>query len=169
MEQDLTAILEQQLKGLHMPEAVSWWPLAPGWWVLSIVIFCLLVFVSYSFIRHRQRNLYRAQAIQELKAAHNEWLNRPDNSRYVQSANAILKRSILAAGGHNQLASLSGQAFIDELNSWSKQPLSEQNTTTLASAGYMNQPAVNIEDLHQQLCNWLSDHKKPIAVEASHA
>ena len=30
------------LRDLHLPEAIGWWPLAPGWWVeLAIVVVAL--------------------------------------------------------------------------------------------------------------------------------
>ena len=33
------------LRDLHLPEAISWWPLAPGWWLLIAfaVAACLLL------------------------------------------------------------------------------------------------------------------------------
>ena len=26
------------LRDLHLPEAIGWWPLAPGWWVVIALV-----------------------------------------------------------------------------------------------------------------------------------
>ena len=28
-----------QLRDIHLPEPILWWPLAPGWWVLIVLYF----------------------------------------------------------------------------------------------------------------------------------
>ena len=35
-----------ELRGYHPPDPVSWWPPAPGWWLLALLILGLLTWVT---------------------------------------------------------------------------------------------------------------------------
>ena len=41
-----------QLRDIHLPEAISVWPPAPGWWVLFIGIIALLATLAYYWRNH---------------------------------------------------------------------------------------------------------------------
>lgn len=166
MEQDLNSILEQQLRSLHMPEAVSWWPPAPGWWVLFAALMFLTGFAVLTLYKHIQKNRYRKLARNELEAAYSKWQGSDDNSQYVQLASAVIKRSIIAAGGEVQVASQTGQQWTQTINHWAKTPLSDQASQAMIDAGYRANPNIDIDDLHQQLDDWLRSHRKPKAAAA---
>ena len=38
-----------QLRDIHLPEPISWWPLAPGWWLLIIIALALMVWATRFF------------------------------------------------------------------------------------------------------------------------
>lgn len=161
MEPDLNSILQEQLRGLHLPDAVSWWPPAPGWWILLVIVLLLLVLGVWYLLRKQRDNRYRKLALAELQTAHSQWLTTQNNSQYVQSASAIIKRAIIATGAHTSIASLTGQPWIQTINNWAKEPLSEQSSQALMEAGYRADPEVDTEELHQQLGFWLRSHRKP--------
>ena len=53
-----------------LPDAVSWWPPAPGWWIVFIT--CLLIVLgAYLFFKHRKNRVvkpdYKKLALKELK------------------------------------------------------------------------------------------------------
>ena len=41
------------LRDIHLPEAIFWWPLAPGWWILAgaTLLFIIVFFVSRKISR----------------------------------------------------------------------------------------------------------------------
>ena len=53
-----------QLRDIHLPEAIGWWPLAPGWWLLIILVCLGLITLARLFLRRRQASAYRRQALQ---------------------------------------------------------------------------------------------------------
>ena len=50
-----------------LPEAITWWPSAPGWKVLGLILLAWLVLRVVRLARHWWRNRYRRQALQQLK------------------------------------------------------------------------------------------------------
>ena len=55
------------LRDIHLPDPVSWWPPAPGWWLLSLLIIAAVCYLGVQTIRRYKRRLYRRQAMAELK------------------------------------------------------------------------------------------------------
>tara|TARA_B110000003_G_scaffold144431_1_gene145497 strand:- start:1948 stop:2457 length:510 start_codon:yes stop_codon:yes gene_type:complete len=55
-----------QLRDIQLPEPISWWPLALGWWVLIVLAVGVLGWVGLLLIRRYRANLYRRQAIHKL-------------------------------------------------------------------------------------------------------
>ena len=40
-----------QLKAIHGLDPISWWPLAPGWWISALLILLSILIIAL-FIRH---------------------------------------------------------------------------------------------------------------------
>ena len=53
-----------QLADIHLPDPVSIWPLAPGWWLVIVLILAGLCWLSIQYIRKTilNRRLKAAQA-----------------------------------------------------------------------------------------------------------
>jgi len=54
-----------QLKDIHLPEAVGFWPPALGWWLLAAVFVVILLTGILLYKRH-QKNAYRRSAVRQL-------------------------------------------------------------------------------------------------------
>lgn len=101
-----------QLRDIHLPEPVSWWPPAPGWWVLALVVLGLLVWGGvYFFNRFRSRQ-HRRAALRELAILKQNL----DSREIVEGVAVLLKRVALQSFDRKEVASLSGArwlAFLD--------------------------------------------------------
>ncbi|WP_116134971.1 DUF4381 domain-containing protein [Tropicimonas sp. IMCC34043] len=107
---DIAAGLDQ-LRDIHLPPAVSWWPLAPGWWVLAGLIVAMAVGLVL-VVRHRRRTT-RHRALGELKA-----LRRNEALAVVPLAERIdvlLKRVVLQRDDARQLVAAHGAPWIARL------------------------------------------------------
>ncbi len=96
---------ELPIADLHLPPAISFWPLAPGWWLLAgliILFFSLLLWAIWRFkLRRVQRNL----ALNTLDAI--------DLQSYTaaEQINQVLKRAALAYLPREVIAPLNGQMW----------------------------------------------------------
>lgn len=102
MKQDPGSL--DNLRDIVMPDPVSWWPLAPGWWILLGLVVTGAGLVAIRLIRAWRTNAYRRAALRELKSA-----------TTVAAVADILKRTALCAWPRSDVASLVGTAWCDWL------------------------------------------------------
>lgn len=107
----------QQLRDVHAPLDPSWWPPAPGWWILAFLGLC---FIAWSTWRLLQTWHYRAplRAARKLHAHYCAELKcgalAPAN--YLHASNELLKRLLVRGYNKYQFAPLSGLAWLEELD-----------------------------------------------------
>jgi len=162
MNEQIQAVLEQQLRDAHLPEAIGWWPLSPAWWVVIVACLITLAYLFYLLLRKHRDNRYRKTALNELQSYFIEWQGHRNSGAYLQGANQVLKRCVIRL--KPSAANLSGRAWTDVLSHLTSAPLSEQTRVSLAELIYQNAPEIDAQAIHQELCRWLKQHK----LEASH-
>lgn len=152
-----------QLRDIHLPDAVSAWPPAPGWWLLAAIIIALLCYLAVRIKKHWQQNNYRKLALKQLAE-----LNQDQPIAYLQQLNQLLKRTALVANPNKDIASLNGEKWLTFL---STESLSDKKTLmdfqqgagqVLAQGPYAPLSTANkinitaLEDLAQQ---WIKQHR----------
>lgn len=113
------------LRDIHLPEPISWWPLAWGWW-LALVLLLLLIFAVMLWWQKRQQRAfpigapdYRQQAYHELIIIEHRYAKSPqDDPSRQQLAGALsqLLRWLLIQEGAENIASLTGDAWLGALD-----------------------------------------------------
>ena len=58
-----------ELRDIHLPTEISWWPLAPGWWIVIGLILLGIVISIFLYRRQQARKHYLAaeQELQKIK------------------------------------------------------------------------------------------------------
>lgn len=93
------------LRDIHLPQAVAFWPPAPGWFALAGLVVALVLVGLFLEWRRRQTLAYRA--LQEFKATAGS-----GDTRAVGAAAAILvRRVLLSRDPHAAAAAFTGEAF----------------------------------------------------------
>ena len=149
-----------QLRDIHLPQPVSWWPPAPGWWMaLGAVIVCiLLVLVIRRGIRLRRWRQEARAAIAQLKQQHRE---RPElGQEVVERLSVLMRRVATTRFPAAEVASLSGERWLQFLDSHTKKgdPFQQGAGRLLADAPYRTQH-VNIPEVEAllKLCDrWVA-------------
>jgi len=70
---EIQKMLSEQLRDVHLPDAVSWWPLAWGWWVLLILLTLSVGAALFLIVQKYKKNRYRKLATTELSNAFKAW------------------------------------------------------------------------------------------------
>ncbi len=100
-----------QLKPIHLPVEPSWFPPAPGWWLLGTSLLVLLATVSYWLFRRYQRAAPLRQALAELDQLQTEH----DVPTRLLGLNHLLRRAARQVHGP-YVASLEPQAWAQFLH-----------------------------------------------------
>jgi len=107
------------LRAYHLPEPISWWPPAPGWWLLAgIFLIGLVSAVWLLWRRHQQRAVMRATLLELDRIAQAPGDDPASSLRHLSK---LLRRFALARFPEDKVAGLTGTAWLEFLNSHSHQ------------------------------------------------
>jgi hypothetical protein len=104
------------LRDWHLPDPVSWWPPAPGWWLLTAVVLLLAVWLARRLARRHQCGAPARRALLELSALRAGLAADGDTRAYAAGLSGLLRRLALARFPRDQVAGLIGQAWLDFLD-----------------------------------------------------
>ena len=95
------------LRDIHLPDAVAWWPPAPGWWIIAGLLVLLAVLLSWSYRRYQGRRLQReaARALDEIHALYD---SNHDDQVLIQSLSIWLRRVCISYFPAAEVAGLTG-------------------------------------------------------------
>jgi hypothetical protein len=100
------------LRDLHLPEAIGWWPLAPGWWVLLAVVLLGILLVLHKAWARWRADAARRIALKELARLESSWRAAPNPVLLATRLSELLRRAMLAYAPRKDVAGLTGQAWL---------------------------------------------------------
>ncbi len=128
------------LHDIHLPDAVAFWPPAPGWFAVAGLVLALAALGLFLEWRRRQTLAYRA--LQEFKRA-----ARQGDTRAVGAAAAVLvRRVLLSRDPHAAAAAFTGEAFARFVGA-GPQGVPPQIGRFLAKAPYLPPGAPEAEEI----------------------
>jgi len=144
--------LELPLKDVHLPAGISWWPLAPGWWiVLGIGCFLILLIVMLRKMFRQPR--FKKQAEQALSRIEQKLKERKQPIECLADLSVLLRRLMLDQKPSSGSAGLTGQAWLKSLDRPLKTPDFSQGIGQILLSGPYQREAKK-EEVFQliQLC-----------------
>ncbi|WP_024460298.1 DUF4381 domain-containing protein [Marinimicrobium sp. LS-A18] len=157
-----------QLKDIHLPEPIGWWPLAWGWWLLIALLLIVLGALLWQGYRRQRRQRYRREAMALLDHAYRDYLRSdpgPATHRhYLQQVSQLLRRTALSAlpeAREAELAALKGPQWLRFLDASAglEPAFTEGPGHILADGPYQPDPKVDVEALHQLAAQWIRRHR----------
>lgn len=104
------------LRDWHLPEPVSWWPPAPGWWLLVGLVLLIGSLSLRAWRRWRHRTAPARLALVELQGLKAALVSGAEERPLVSALSALLRRLALARYPRVQVAGLTGPDWLDFLD-----------------------------------------------------
>jgi hypothetical protein len=155
----------QNLNDIVLPATVSWWPLAPGWYILIGILLIALVCFSYRSLKRWINNRYQRAALRELQILEERINNPEERDASLRQIPVLLKRTALSVYPRSRVASLSGNDWFQFLDSTEKKPSFTATTSNTLNAVSYSTGSLNTLDLQatDALINasrsWLIHHQ----------
>lgn len=110
------------LRDLHLPEAISWWPLAPGWWLVIALLAVGLGLLFRLFLRTRARGAARRHALCQLNELTADFEQHHNAVAFSSHLSELLRRTMLAYAPRHDVAGLTGDEWLAWLDRDLDQP-----------------------------------------------
>ncbi len=148
------------LRDIHLPEAVSWWPPAIGWWIL-LILGLLLVTALVIGIRKLLQPKLNKSAKAEIDHVLLAYKKQQNDLLLLQQLSSAIRRIGISYLTREECAGLIGKAWYQHINRLTpKHSFSESVIELLIDAPYQKQPQIDAELLKQlitQTRNWVQD------------
>ncbi len=143
---------ELPLKGIHLPDPISWWPPALGWWLVFGITFILLNCILWMIWKYFRPNL-KKQAVKALDRIERAFHENEDAQACLAELSIFLRRAVLSRKQTKDCASLTGEAWLKILDQPLKKPEFSQGAGQILLNGPY-QAYVEKEDVAQaiELC-----------------
>ena len=109
-----------QLRDIHLPDPISWWPLAIGWEVLFVLMLVLASLIVLSVRRFYQRGRARREGLRLLRQYEQAYQEGLSSHLVSIQISEILRRVALVYFAREELAGLQGELWITFLNKSAK-------------------------------------------------
>jgi len=105
------------LKDIHLPETISNWPPAYGWWIVAILSLTLLGFTCFYLIKSYQQSAYRRSALNLFEDINTDYHQHGNAKVWLNDITNLLKRTCIIAYPKASFAELSGSEWLEFLDS----------------------------------------------------
>ncbi len=157
------------LRDIHLPNALDWWPFAPGWWGLALLATTALI-ATVLLQRRRARLRLRARALEEIGRIRTRHSRRPDPHRVLQELSELLRRVALSRAdepnqpSRTEIAALHGVAWREFLGLQTESAEVSGRSGELLTIGvFRGDSDFNVHDLIDTVQAWVETMATPHA------
>lgn len=107
------------LRDIHLPPEPGVWPPAPGWWLLGVVVLTGFCWLGWRGLQALQRYLLYRRVAKQLKIICARFEESGSEQQLTAEISRLLRRAALREQPRQNVAGLTGSAWLDFLDSGS--------------------------------------------------
>jgi hypothetical protein len=131
------------LKDIHEPEAIGWWPPAIGWWILAVLIPLMIILLVWLYKKLTRKTAIKTanNILAEIKQDQTR-----DNLQKLSDLSMLVRRVAISVSPRAKAAGLTGRQWLEFLDRSVKGlPFSQGVGQLLADAPYRKNPPTELE------------------------
>lgn len=148
-----------ELRDIHDVPPPGFWPPAPGWWIIALLVLLALIALSRRLLRRYSRWRRQRVALVMLANIYQAFAQDKDASRFAAEVSMLMRRVALLRFPRRTVAGLSGinwLVFLDETGG--KGRFINGPGNILKTAPYMPNAELNAQDLYALVQNWIKQN-----------
>ena len=147
--------LLSQLRDIHAAAEPGWWPPAPGWWVLAVLLIAVLTLaLRFGFKKWRVQKR-RKRLMAALNAIPGEFNPEENPHDYLAQLNKVFRVVALRAFSDTASARLQGEEWVSFIHSLLPDGADSGSLAALATGPYQPSPEFNADALHHLARTWI--------------
>jgi hypothetical protein len=151
-----------ELRDIHLPPAIESWPPAFGWWLLAALCLAAIFFALKFLLGLWKKNAYRREAKKYLDQLFSA--SEHDQQAFLLNYNSLLKRVALTAYPRDQVAHLTGEAWVAFLDlTGETHEFTMGPGQILVDGQYAPVSSVDVQHLFTLGQQWIKNHRKVAA------
>ena len=145
----------ESLRDIHLPDAISWWPPAIGWWILLALIIAAIIFIPKLYRRMTYTPLNKV-ANKTYQNIIDEFKENNNDSAFIIATSQFLRQTAMSYCGRDEVAQLTGDKWIEALNNITEQDFfTDDLKQNLVSAPYQKNISIDAEHIINTVQSWL--------------
>ena len=148
------------LRDIHLPDAISWWPPAIGWWILLALVIAAFILIPklYRRMTYTPLNKVANSTFNNIVDKYNENNNVSD---FVIQTSQFLRQTAMSYCGREEVAQLTGEKWVQALNSITEQDyFNDDIKQNLVNAPYQKNITIDTEQFINAVQSWLEELPK---------
>ncbi len=154
----LSEMLMERLQDIHAATEPSWWPPAPGWWVLAALVLAASVYGSVLLFRRLVVHLRRRRLLRQLVELENDFDPGTRPADYLSAINRFFRAIALRAFPGGGCARLEGEAWVAFLRSRLPKGPNPDALAALVNGPYQPEPEFDAVALQECARRWVMQY-----------
>lgn len=144
------------LRDIHLPDAISWWPPAIGWWILLALVIAAFILLPKLYRRMTYTSLNKV-ATKTYQNIVDEFKENNNDSTFIIKTSQFLRQIAMSYYGRDKVAQLTGDKWIQALNDLTEQDhFTDDLKQNLVNAPYQKNVSIDSEQLINAVQSWLN-------------
>lgn len=148
-----------QLRDIHLPDAIGYWPPAPGFYILGICVLAVLIGGGFLLIRHILNGRSKRQALRVLETYRQDYLKQSNSQLSAAQISELLKRVALVYYPRERVASLQGDAWVDFLTQTARNIDFKPVRALLVECPFQPPQPLDLRPLFNQAKSWIKQRR----------
>lgn len=151
----------EQLRDIHLPNAIPMWPIAPGWIMIFAILLGLISYLMYVAYQRKQKKITVKYALSKLNMLKHLMIENPNNINIAAEISTLIRRTALHYFHREEIAGLSGNDWLAFLNrSGNTTQFTGETGNLLIDGPYRQNNAADLTSLFVVTKAWLATISK---------